>query len=269
MSDVKKFFFRGDEVRIVPSENGEPLFVAKDVANALGYAESSNPSRLFQLVPEEWAGVKRIHIRSESGVVQEREVLVISEQGLYFFLCRSDKPKARPFQKWLAGIVLPSIRRTGSYSLPKTSLPPAAKVEASIFSRLALPEDVLKLNRALRVRLLGIAARITLMDPDQREEAFTLFGKLCSITTAEKEKEYEGSPATLFARERLVRSNGKMQARVLYEAFVDWCYSRDLMPCSMRRFCTIMRSRFSVHESNRVYFYCALVVDAQSQEGSA
>ena len=47
-------------------------------------------------------------------------MLVVSEAGLYFFLARSDKPKALPFQKWLAGDVVPSIRRTGSYSSPQT-----------------------------------------------------------------------------------------------------------------------------------------------------
>ena len=42
------------------------------------------------------------------------------EQGLYFFLARSDKPMALPFQKWLAGDVLPSIRRHGLYATPNT-----------------------------------------------------------------------------------------------------------------------------------------------------
>ena len=44
-------------------------------------------------------------------------MVVLSEQGLYFFLGRSDKEKALPFQKWIAGDVLPSIRKTGTYSI--------------------------------------------------------------------------------------------------------------------------------------------------------
>ena len=44
-------------------------------------------------------------------------MLVLYEQGLYFFLARSDKPRALPFQIWLANDVLPSIRKTGSYSM--------------------------------------------------------------------------------------------------------------------------------------------------------
>jgi hypothetical protein len=43
---------------------------------------------------------------------------VCSSDLLYFFLGRSDKPAALPFQKWIAGEVIPSIRKTGSYALP-------------------------------------------------------------------------------------------------------------------------------------------------------
>lgn len=50
-------------------------------------------------------------------------MLTLSEQGLYFFLGRSDKPKALPFQKWLAGEVLPAIRKTGKYEKQPHPLP--------------------------------------------------------------------------------------------------------------------------------------------------
>lgn len=97
-------------VRIV-ERNDEPWFVAKDVLKALGYAEDYNPSRALQAVPEEWKGVQPIH--TPGGM---QEMLIISEQGLYFFLGRSDKPVALPFQKWLAGDVIPSIRKHGLYA---------------------------------------------------------------------------------------------------------------------------------------------------------
>ena len=96
-------------VRIV-ERNDEPWFVAKDVAKALGYA-STNMTTIFQAVPEEWKGSNRI-----TTLGGEQEMLIISEQGLYFFLGRSDKPVALPFQKWLAGDVIPSIRKHGLYA---------------------------------------------------------------------------------------------------------------------------------------------------------
>ena len=105
------------EVKVMRDEVGSLLFVGKDVAKALGYPESrlTNIPRLFRSVPDEWKGRKPIPTLGG-----EQEMLVVSEAGLYFFLARSDKPKALPFQKWLAGDVVPSIRRTGSYSSPQT-----------------------------------------------------------------------------------------------------------------------------------------------------
>lgn len=46
-------------------------------------------------------------------------MVVLTEQGMYFYLIRSDKPKALPLQKLVAGDVLPSIRKTGTYTAPK------------------------------------------------------------------------------------------------------------------------------------------------------
>lgn len=95
------------KVRIV-MRNGEPWFVARDVAEALGYTWSGSR---FSHVPEEWKGMTSVV--TPGG---EQEMLIISEPGLYFFLARSDKPTALPFQKWLAGDVVPSIRKHGIYA---------------------------------------------------------------------------------------------------------------------------------------------------------
>lgn len=108
------------------NEDGEIWFVAKDVMTALEYSEDSNPARIMQSVPEIWRGVKRIHTTSDKATARPyQDMLCLSEQDLYFFLGRSDKPKALPYQIWVAGEVIPSIRETGSYSVNKmqASLP--------------------------------------------------------------------------------------------------------------------------------------------------
>lgn len=78
------------KVRIV-MRNGEPWFVARDVAEALGYTWSGSR---FSHVPEEWKGMTSVV--TPGG---EQEMLIISEPGLYFFLARSDKPTALPLPK--------------------------------------------------------------------------------------------------------------------------------------------------------------------------
>ena len=99
----------GREIRIIPGDDGQPLWVAKDVLSDLGYTWGGDR---ISHVPEEWRGVRSV--RTPSGT---QEMAVLTEQGLYFFLGRSDKPAALPFQKWVAGTVVPSIRKTGSYSI--------------------------------------------------------------------------------------------------------------------------------------------------------
>lgn len=113
MSNIQIFSKDNFKVRTI-NEDGKIYFVAKDVAETLEYSDASNPARLFANVPEIWKGVKRIH--TPGG---EQDMLCLTEQGVYFFLNRSDKPKALPYQMWIAGDVVPSIRETGSYSIHK------------------------------------------------------------------------------------------------------------------------------------------------------
>lgn len=134
MNDMK--IFENSEfgaVRVV-DVNGEPWFVAKDVLRALDYADDYNPSRAMQAIPGEWKGVHRMH--TPGG---EQEMLIISEQGLYFFLGRSDKPKALPYQMWVAGDVVPTIRKHGGYLTP-------AKLEEALTD----PDTIIRLATNLK-----------------------------------------------------------------------------------------------------------------------
>ena len=101
-------------VRTMRDAEGTVWFVGKDIAEALEYSESSIDSlnKLFAPVPEIWKGRKRF--LTPGG---EQNMLCLTEQGVYFFLGRSDKPKAIPYQMWIAGDVVPSIMHTGSYSV--------------------------------------------------------------------------------------------------------------------------------------------------------
>lgn len=109
MNNLQVFSYESAQIRTV-DVSGETWFAAKDVAATLGYADGRS---IFDKVPAKWKGVHRLY--TPSG---EQDILCLSEHGLYFFLNRSDKPEAIPFQEWVAGEVLPSIRKTGAYSLP-------------------------------------------------------------------------------------------------------------------------------------------------------
>lgn len=49
-----------------------------------------------------------------------QKAIFITEPQLYFVLMRSDKPKAKHFRQWVINEVLPSVRRTGSYTISQT-----------------------------------------------------------------------------------------------------------------------------------------------------
>lgn len=91
---------------------GEPWFVGKDVASVLGY---TNPRKaLADHVDADDKGVTK---RDTLGGAQE--MTVINESGLYALVLSSKLPGAKQFKRWVTLEVLPSIRKTGSYALPK------------------------------------------------------------------------------------------------------------------------------------------------------
>ncbi len=123
MSQLVPFSFESSSIRVITHDDGSFSVVAKDVAESLEY--TWQPA-VIKHVPEEWKGITPI---TTLGGTQD--MLTLTEQGLYFFLNRSDKPKALPLQKWVAGEVLPTIRKTGSYSLPSPS-PGLLPIETSM-----------------------------------------------------------------------------------------------------------------------------------------
>lgn len=113
MNDILVFHYKSSEVRTVEL-NGEPWFVLKDVCAVLGI--SNHKMTAQRLDADE---VSLTDLTDSMG--RQQETTVINESGLYNVILRSDKPEAKPFRKWVTSEVLPSIRKTGSYTMPKLS----------------------------------------------------------------------------------------------------------------------------------------------------
>lgn len=90
------------------NRDGEPWFVGKDVATALGYKDSVNA--LKSHVSDEDKGGWRI--TTQYG---EREAVIINESGLYSLILSSKLDSAKRFKRWVTAEVLPSIRKSGGY----------------------------------------------------------------------------------------------------------------------------------------------------------
>ncbi len=104
--------FKNDEFGQVRTTtvNGEPWFVSKDVADILGY---SNPrDAIFKHVDDEDKGVANFDTRGG-----RQTLSIINESGLYTLIIGSKLPTAKKFKHWVTSEVLPSIRKTGSYTV--------------------------------------------------------------------------------------------------------------------------------------------------------
>lgn len=122
-SQLQPFQFEGIEIRFVGTAE-VPEWVAADIVAVLyPVSRRENLSNYLSKVPAEWKGNKQLI--TPGG---KQSMITLYEPGLYALIARSESPLAVPFQKWVYEEVLPSIRKTGSYSLTKQSpvnlLPP-------------------------------------------------------------------------------------------------------------------------------------------------
>ena len=95
--------------------NGEPWFVAADVANALGYSNTSDA--VSRHVPDKY---KKDGIGIRDTIGREQFPTLINEAGMYELVLRSKLPNAEKFSDWACEEVLPAIRKHGAYMTPDT-----------------------------------------------------------------------------------------------------------------------------------------------------
>ena len=201
------------------------IFAFKDVALSLGY-QWNGASRIAH-VPEEWRRVTSVvTLRGDA-----QDMQILSEQGLYFFVARSDKPAALPFQRWLAGEVLPSLRRTGRYALTEQDKAVGPQVPAWLGA----------LTRVQRLHCLRLAVQARQQEePGNVEEIFLRFcGYLALPEQGTEDVSLDSFVRTCCRQDE----GGSLSAVDLYRAFAAWCERRGNARAVMtyRRFVQIMR----------------------------
>jgi prophage antirepressor-like protein len=113
MNELQLFNFEEKEIKTIQINN-EIYFVGKDICNIL---ELADVSKAISRLDEDEKLIRTLFL---SG--QNREVLFISESGLYSLVLTSRKPEAKRFKKWVTSEVIPSIRKTGSYNSNDTKI---------------------------------------------------------------------------------------------------------------------------------------------------
>lgn len=108
MNTPTTFSFNSNQVRTLLVHN-EPHFVLSDICRIL---ELSNPTMVAKKLDEDE--------RTKLDLGRQGKATVINESGLYAVILRSDKPQAKQFRKWVTSDVLPTLRKTGNYSVKPT-----------------------------------------------------------------------------------------------------------------------------------------------------
>ncbi|KQS19238.1 hypothetical protein ASF99_04955 [Exiguobacterium sp. Leaf187] len=170
--------FEGTSIRMI-GDKTNPLFVASDVAKALGYKEP------HKAVNRHCKGGMKHPVLTNGGT---QDMIVIREPDVYRLVTNSKLPAAQKFENWVMEDVLPSIRQTGSYEMPKGI--PFAELFAATSQMLVKQEQT---EAAITVLTEKIDERMTLD-----------YGQQLAIERAKKQraehiwKELEEQPSGLY-----------------------------------------------------------------------
>lgn len=136
MDDNLKLFENPDfgDVRVLLDEKSNPWFVGNDIARCLGYENLGNAVKRF--VDDEDSIILTSDCKSMGFKINPlinqavREIKLINESGMYSLIMSSKMESAKKFKRWVTSEVLPSIRKTGSYSMPSKNELPSDYIEA-------------------------------------------------------------------------------------------------------------------------------------------
>lgn len=114
--------------------DGDPWFVGKDIAECLGYSRSTKA--VSDHVDEE--DIDGIPIQDSIGRMQNTPI--INESGVYSLILSSKLESAKKFKKWVTSEVLPSLRKTGTYTVVTAQPSVASSIIVQSTSDIELPK---------------------------------------------------------------------------------------------------------------------------------
>lgn len=180
MSEIMKF--ENNDVEIIQDKNGEPLFEIYSTGMALGYVTVAKGKVYPQKIR-----IDKIVKNAEIKPVVHGVQLFINESQLYDFMLEARTDKCRIFRKWVTNEVLPSIRKTGNYTVPKAPSLPYAYIEKTFHGRPVLTaSDISNIYGINSVTLYNHIKSALMSDRDY------------SLLTGDELKEYNKENPQLF-----------------------------------------------------------------------
>lgn len=187
------------QVRTI-QQNGEPWFVGKDVAEILGYKDTSDAMKKHVDIED-----KLTRRFADSG--QNREMYIINESGLYSLILSSKMPKAKEFKRWVTSEVIPAIRKTGGYIAGSENM-----TDAEIMAKAVLVAQSTIRQRDQRIKELesdvaAVKPKVLFADAVSASDSTILIGDLAKIL---KQNGYNTGQKRLF---QWLRENGYLIKR--------------------------------------------------------
>lgn len=164
MTDLAIFNFESHELRVF-GDPSDPLFVLVDVCQCL---DIGNPRQVAARLDDD----EKNTVILNDGTPGNPEKTVVTEPGLYSVILSCRKPQAKPFKRWVTHEVLPTIRKTGSYSLHPEKNKPRNKDKTKSIDDLAKIVKILKdaqtLDPAQKKLIQAEALSILNLTPESR-----------------------------------------------------------------------------------------------------
>lgn len=157
--------------------NNEPYFVGKDVAEILGY---SNSSKAVSTHVDDEDKILEMIAHSQNGNMVKTQTALINESGLYSLILSSKLPNAEKFKKWVTSEVLPSIRKHGAYMTENTLEEALTNPDFLIKLATELKEEQSK-RKALEEEKKLNAPKIVFADAVSTSKTNILVGELAKI----------------------------------------------------------------------------------------
>ena len=188
------------EVRVAVDENNEPLFCLSDVCKVL---ELTNASVVKNAIASEFDDDLSLTYPIFDSLGREQNATFISEPQLYFVLMRSDKPNAKPFRMFVNKEVLPSIRKTGSYTQkPLTQAEILAQSAALLVEQERRTAALEAETEAIRKNQLKIANCVNRLTNSNENLTVIAYGILNKVRLDKNKASSLGRKASKLSRER-------------------------------------------------------------------
>ncbi|WP_369118129.1 phage antirepressor KilAC domain-containing protein [Enterococcus thailandicus] len=241
MNTPQIFNFEQNEVRTV-LVNDEPIFVGKDVTSILGYSNSRDA--LNNHVDSE----DKIVLTSRIATLENmpnRGLIGINESGLYSLIIGSKLPNAKKFKRWVTSEVLPTIRKTGSYS----------NVPKSFAQALRLAADLEEKNQLLEQQIAEYEPKISYLD--------TILSSTDTVATSQIAADYGMSAIALNKLLNKLGVQHKVSGQwLLYRKHMNQGYTKSHtseIPKSDGGVKVVMNTKWT--QKGRVFIYNLLIAE--------